>query len=56
MACCGSSRGTTRYQVTDPQGTVRVYLTEPEARIALATHGGGSVMVLKDEPDTLNSK
>lgn len=50
MACCGSSGGTLKYRVTDPQGNVRVYLTEPEARIALATYGGGSYEVVREAP------
>lgn len=47
MACCGSSGSTKRYRLTAPNGTVHVYLTEVEARIALATHGGGTIEVVK---------
>lgn len=49
MGCCGSSSGTKRYRLTAPDGTVHVYLTETEARIAIATYGGGTVDVIHGE-------
>lgn len=49
MACCGSSRPSTKYRVTAPDGSVHVYLTQPEASIALATFGGGSMQPITDD-------
>lgn len=49
MGCCGSSNGTKRYRLTAPDGTVHIYLTETEARIGLATYGGGTIDVIRSD-------
>lgn len=52
MGCCGSRRENKRYRLTDPQGEVHVYLTEPEARIAQAMHGGGIIEIIREKNKT----
>lgn len=48
MACgCGGARRgkqITGYEVTSPDGTRKTYLTQTEARIALRSAGGGTIV------------
>lgn len=49
MGCtaCGQRRANEpapRYEVTFPTGETRTYLTMVEARIAITSHGGGTVV------------
>lgn len=49
MSCCGGGpRKARKYEVTTPQGDRLILLSEVEVRIALATHGGGTVRPLED--------
>ena len=50
MACCGSSSSSTkRYRLTAPDGSVHIYLTDVEARIAAHSLGGGTIDVVWEE-------
>lgn len=46
MGCnCGSTnRTTTKFQLTTPDGDVRVYLSETEAKAARSKAGGGTIV------------
>lgn len=51
MSCCGSGpRRARKYEVTTPGGDRLILLSEVEVRIALATHGGGTVRTVGDSP------
>lgn len=46
MACraCGGAAGpSTKWELTTPDGQVRVFLTEVEARVAATASGGGTI-------------
>lgn len=49
MGCCGSGGGSPRrYELTTADGQRRVFLTETEARVAMATSGqDGRIRVLR---------
>lgn len=48
MSCCGQKTNPLYdYQVTLPDGTKKVFATKPEARIAIAAAGGGTMKYVK---------
>jgi hypothetical protein len=48
VSCCGQKTNPLYdYQVTLPDGTKKVFATKPEARIAIAAAGGGTMKYVK---------
>ena len=49
MSCCGGSSSGPRakYELTTPDGQVRVYLTATEAEVARSASGGGTIRVIR---------
>lgn len=47
MGCCGSASRGRKYELTMGDGTKRVFLTETESRVALASSGqDGTIRVI----------
>lgn len=45
MGCnCSGSGPSTKYELETPDGRKRVFLTETEARVAMATSGGTGII------------
>lgn len=42
--CSGPGAPSTKYELELPDGTKRVFLTETEARVAMATSGGTGII------------
>lgn len=42
--CGGAARPAPKYEVTFPDGSTRIYLTEVEARVAATSAGGGTIL------------
>lgn len=50
MSCCGKRTNPLYdYEVKLPDGTVKRYSTKPEARIAIAAAGGGTMKYVKKD-------
>lgn len=49
MSCCGggSSEPRAKYELTDPAGKKRVFLTMTEAEVARSSTGGGTIRVVR---------
>lgn len=43
-SCSGPGAPSTKYELELPDGTKRVFLTETESRVALATSGGQGII------------